>query len=239
MSNGQAKGMVMHTALAVSTGGLVLGILDQKIHSRPSNSEEIKNLEKRKHNTAIRIEDKKSVRWLEAFKKTNNLIDSTQTEVVTVCDREADIYDFFECAHNLNSAVLVRAYQNRSINKQSRFSNDKQRLWEVVKGFPCQGIIKVEIPARDNKPKRTACLEVRFGKFMMNPDKSSIRHKTEELPNLPLYAVYVVEKDSSSKESPLEWMLLTNLPVNSFDEAVEKVSWYCLRWKIERYYIKF
>ncbi|RDD34615.1 Orf5 like phage WO protein [Wolbachia endosymbiont of Cylisticus convexus] len=33
--------------------------------------------------------------------------------------------------------------------------------------------------------------------------------------------------------SPLEWMLLTNLPVNTFDEAVEKVSWYCLRWKIE------
>ncbi|RDD33777.1 Transposase [Wolbachia endosymbiont of Cylisticus convexus] len=72
----------------------------------------------------------------------------------------------------------------------------------------CAGIIKVEIPAKDNKPKRTAYLEVRFGSFMMNLSKNNIRHKTENLPNLPLYAVYVVEKDSLPEIDPLEWMLL-------------------------------
>jgi hypothetical protein len=61
-------------------------------------------------------------------KKTNNIIDLTQTEVVTVCDREAGMYDIFELAHNLNSVVLVRAYRNRSINKKYRVSKDKQRL---------------------------------------------------------------------------------------------------------------
>ncbi len=68
---------------------------------------------------------------------------------------------------------------------------------------------------------------------MMNPSKNNIRHRTEKLPDLPFYAVYVAEKDPFSGADPLEWMLLTNLPVNTFDEAVEKVSWYCLRWKIE------
>ncbi len=63
---------------------------------------------------------------------------------------------------------------------------------------------------------------------MMNPSKNNIRHKTEELPKLPLYAVYVVEKTSLPLKKPLEWMLLTNLSVNTFDEAVEKISWYQL-----------
>lgn len=230
--SGKGKGTVMHTALAVSTEGLVLGILDQKIHARPTASEEIQNLKERDNHAAIHIADKESIKWLETLNKTND-IDLPQTEVVTVCDREADIYDFFELAHNLNSAVLVRACRNRTVNKESKYSQDKQNLWKLVQSFSCTGTIEVEIPARDNKPKRTAYLEVRFGKFMMNPSQKNIRHKSEELSNLPLYAVYVVEKNSPPETSPLEWMLLTNLPVNTFDEAVEKVSWYCLRWKIE------
>jgi len=34
----------------------------------------------------------------------------------------------------------------------------------------------------------------------------------------------------------IEWMLYTNLAVLNFDEAVEKINWYCLRWKIEVYF---
>ncbi|BEP31966.1 MAG: hypothetical protein WBIAU2_10080 [Wolbachia endosymbiont of Drosophila biauraria] len=83
-----AKGIIMHTALAVSIEGLVLGILDQKVYSRP---EETENLKKK----SDLIEDKESVKWLETLRKTNNIIDPTQTETITVCDREADIYDFF------------------------------------------------------------------------------------------------------------------------------------------------
>lgn len=196
----RGKGIMMHTALAVSTEGLVLGIVDQKVDSRELISKEEKK--QRRHQLSnIHIEDKESIRWLESLKKTNDMIDSTQTEVITVCDREADIYDFFELAHDLNSAVLVRASQDRDINKKSRFSSDKQKLWKFVEGFPCVGEIEVEIPTRDNKPKRTAHLEVRFGKFMMNPSSKNIRYRTEELPNLPLYTVYVVEKNFSLEEN--------------------------------------
>lgn len=48
-----AKGIIMHTALAVSIEGLVLGILDQKAYSRP---EETENLKKR----AIALKIKKA-----------------------------------------------------------------------------------------------------------------------------------------------------------------------------------
>ncbi len=92
-----AKGIIMHTALAVSIEGLVLGILDQKVYSRP---EETENLKKK----SDRIEDKESVKWLETLRKTNNIIDPTQTETITVCDREADIYMTFLSLH----IILIR-----------------------------------------------------------------------------------------------------------------------------------
>ncbi len=232
------KGTVMHTALAVSTEGLVLGILDQKIYSRPPISEEEKRL--KSHRSNVHIEDKESMKWLESLKKTNNIIDPTQTEVITVCDREADIHDFFELAHNLNSAILVRARHNRNVNKKFMHTRNKQKLWSFIQGLSCTGKVEVEIPARDNKQKRTAFLEIRFGKFMMSPHESHIKckeghikYKPTALFSLQLHAIHVVERNSPPGASPLEWMLLTNLSVSTFEEAVEKVSWYCLRWKIE------
>lgn len=154
----------MHTALAVSTEGLVLGILDQKIYSRQLISEEEKRLKSHRNN--VHIEDKESMKWLESLKKTNNIIDLAQTEAITVCDREADMHDFFELAHNLNSAILVRARHNRNVNKKFMHTRNKQKLWSFIQGLPCAGKVEVEIPARDNKQKRTAFLEIRFGKFI-------------------------------------------------------------------------
>ena len=53
------------------------------------------------------------------------------------------------------------------------------------------------------------------------------------MPDLKIYAVYAVEKNAPKGEEPLEWLLFTDIPVNTFDEAIEKVEWYCFRWRIE------
>jgi len=57
-----------------------------------------------------------------------------------------------------------------------------------------------------------------------------------ELPDIEMQAVYVLEKNSPDGEEAIEWMLLTNLPVMSYEEACEKVLWYSLRWRIEMYF---
>ena len=49
---------------------------------------------------------------------------------VTICDREADIYDFFEYANQNDADFLVRASQNRNINKKSLCTEKhKEKLW--------------------------------------------------------------------------------------------------------------
>lgn len=67
----------------------------------------------------------------------------------------------------------------------------------------------------------------------MNASKNNARRKTQKLPNLSLNAVYVIEKHPPFGEEPMNWILLTNININSFEEAVEKIQWYCLRWRIE------
>jgi len=227
-------GVIMHTTFAVTTGGLPIGILNQHISSRKPPSAEIEEKKRTGHNNNVPIEDKESIRWLNSLKKTQDATRDSKKQIVTVCDREGDFYEFLECAHRLNADVLVRARGDRVINKSTTYSEkNKEHLWEVIQELPCQGILEVNIPTRDQKPARTAQLETRFGTFIMNPPKNHFRSKTEDLPNLNLSAVYVVEKNPPEGEEALEWMLLTNLPINNFEDAIEKVRWYCLRWRIE------
>jgi len=221
-------GLIMHTSLGLTINGLPLGLLDQKIFSRINYPED-------RNHRDIPIEDKESYKWLESLKNTKDVL--KDIEVVTVCDREADIYEFFKLSYEINSPVLVRAKANRTVNKNSKCSEiNNLKLWEFMENQPVMGEFDVEVPARDNKPSRIATLKLKFGSFMLNPSSTNIKHNTNKLPGLKMYAVFVYEKNPPSDIDPLEWMLLTNLKVNNFDEAFEKVCWYCLRWRIEMFH---
>jgi hypothetical protein len=233
-STSKAYGLVMHTTFAVTTQGLAIGLLDQKISSRPELDKATKELKKRSDNRALPIEEKESIRWIDSLKKSNNYSGLKNTRIVTVCDREADIYDLLEVGCRNEFAFLIRASQDRKVNKKSLYSEKSgEKMWALLSCSPCEGEIRANIPARDNKPARTAVLEVRFSSFEMNPPQRNIKHKTKKLPDLKLNAVYVREQCAPIGEEPLSWMLLTNINVNNFEEAVEKIDWYCLRWRIE------
>jgi hypothetical protein len=226
----------MHTTFAVTTDGLPLGLLDQKINSRPPLAEEVNELKKRRGHGVLPIEEKESIRWLDSLKKSNNQPALKNVEVVTVCDREADIYHLFELASSINTPFLVRAGQNRIVNKDSTYSKATgEKLWNLMSSLDCQGKIEVNVPAR-GKPARTAVLEVRYGSFVINSPMGHIKSKTNKLSNLKLSAVYVLEKSPPDGEEAMSWMLLTNLDINSIENAVEKVKWYCLRWRIETFH---
>jgi len=227
-------GVIMHTSFAMTSEGLPLGLLDQRVFARESLPEDLRALKKKSHGVNVAIEDKESIRWLNSLKKTQTAVSGSDIKIVTICDREGDFYEFLECADKIGASVLVRARGDRIINKSSRYSEKLNvQLWSHIQSLPNQGSYEVEIPARDQKPARTAALETRFGSFTMNPPRNHIRHKTEILPDLNLNAIYVLEKYPPEGEEPLEWMLLTDLPVTTFAEAIEKIQWYCLRWRIE------
>ena len=235
-----SNGLIMHTCLAVTTEGLPLGLLDQKIFSRKLRPQ--KAIGKGKQiGEVLPVEEKESYRWLEALIDTKEALGDT--EVITVCDREADFYDFFQLSDRMAAPVLVRATANRTVNKKSRYAEkDVAKLWDHVLQQPEAGSYTIDIPKRAKtkhckaRKARTATVTVRFGSVRFNPPRNHPKHDNEELSDIDMYAVYVLEPNPPDGEDPVEWMLLTNLPVNSFDEAYEKVLWYCLRWRIEMFF---
>ena len=198
------NGLLMHSCLAVTTEGLPLGLLDQKIYSRKLYPDKIRRDKSYRPREHLPVAEKESARWLESLAHTKEVMGDT--EVVTVCDREA------------------------------------VRLWEHIRQQPETGSYTIDIPRRSKtkhakeREARNATVTVRFGSFCLNPPRNYKKHGEEDLPNIDMNGVYVLEKDPPECEEPVEWMLLSTLPVTSFDEACEKVLWYSLRWRIETYH---
>ena len=53
---------------------------------------------------------------------------------------------------------------------------------------------------------------------------------------LKTWVIHVREIDPPARVEPLEWILLTNIAVQRFEEACERVDWYACRWSIEEYH---
>jgi hypothetical protein len=231
----ESRGLVMHTAMAVTQEGLPIGIIDQKIFSRPERPKLKKGEINKLYRNAIPIEEKESKKWLECLISTNKSFSNSATRVITIGDREADIYELFELAKNQNSEILVRGSQNRRINKNDlKAKKSGEPIWPFMKNKSAQGVIEIVIPSQAplNKEERKAQLEVRFQKFTMNPPTQHLAMNTKTI-NLELYAIHLSEIASVNEEEKIEWMLLTNIPVVDLDGAIEKLRWYCLRWRIE------
>jgi len=231
-----SNGLIMHACLGVTTDGLPLGLLDQSVFVR-----KLLSAKRRRLADVTPIEKKESYRWLKSLRNTHAITDDTQ--VVTVCDREADAYELFALSDQLRSPVLVRANVDRAINRKSRYAEkDVANLWGFMQNRPAAGTKTIEIPERKAtahakaRKARTAILTIKFGAFNLSPPRNHLKHRRTHLADLPMYAVYAYEVDPPVDEEPVEWMLLTNLPVTTFAEACEKVAWYCLRWRIEMYF---
>ena len=230
-------GLIMHSTLLVDTDGLPLGVSNQQIYSRPQISEEKKDLKKRSHNAALPTKEKENYRWIKALEETVEQLSEKREQVITICDREADMYDLFLRSKELNTHVLVRACQNRKVNKKYPYSEKTgQKLWELLENKDSKGTITIDIPKRDRIPARKAECSVKYTKFVMNHPINHFEKHTKKLPSIPLHAVYVSEEKTEENEDAIEWMLLTTLPVESIDQALEIIHWYCLRWRIETWH---
>ena len=217
------RALFVHSTLAVPPNGLPLGLLDQQIWARDP--------EERGQRKADRpIEDKESYKWIESMERVSSLMLPAGTRLVHVCDREADIYEFFERAISTKQDVLVRIVHNRNTDEDLKLF-DKLEMAEVA------GTIIVDIPrdTRRNIPARTATLELRYITEQVRvPQNLRGRYGSDH--SLKLTFILVREIDAPAEQEPITWFLGTTMVVNSAENAAEKVRWYVQRWKIERFH---
>lgn len=218
------RGFGLHTTLALTPQGLPLGILTQTVFTRPIGAPIHTASARRK----LPIEEKESYRWLAAFQQTITLTPNT-VHMVTVCDREADVYEMFVLAHDRQASLLVRASADRSL------ADDKvTHLWAKVERQRRVGKLTVAITGNQTRAARHATVTLRFCRVTLKPPT---RPHPPQMPPVTLTAILVREEHPPTTiDEPIEWLLLTNTAVSTFVDAVRVVGWYCCRWQIEVYH---
>jgi hypothetical protein len=218
-SRSKAQGLILHHSLAVSGEGLPLGIMTQKIWARGKYHPQTED-----QRWAKPIEEKESIRWLEALRETHHLMPAA-TRAITVCDREADMYEFFQEASVLKAQMVVRVALNRRLQE-----GEEKYLFDRLNKLPKVGQIELAVP-QPEKPDRHVVCTVRIGRVTLAPPD---RKGRSALTPLTFYGIVVTEEPASAETNePIEWKLLTNIPTTSFAAALTIIRYYRLRWQIE------
>ena len=139
-----------------------------------------------------------------------------------VGDRESDIYELFCTAQELGTHFVVRSCVDRLAGDGDHTIADEMDEVQV------QGVHSVEV--RDSKGRvGAAAVELRYRRIRVLPPIG----KQKRYPALALTVIYARERDAPPDRPAIDWKLITDLPVTSCEEAIEKLRWYALRWKIE------
>ncbi len=217
------KGLLVHDTMAFTVEGTPLGLLD--VQSWARDPEEFGKRKKRKE---LPIEEKESNKWLVGFQ----VIDQAQqrcpnTMFIQMGDRESDIYDLFALAGRTENGphLLVRAEYDRLLE------DGQGHLWPYIASLPLRGVQTVKVPRNRKQPERTADLEIRFSQVSLKPPK-----RNPKLGKVTIWAILAEEKNGPAGKKPVKWMLLTTVATHTFDQACERIKWYCGRWDIEIYH---
>jgi len=223
LGDNDARGLWLHSLLAFRPDGVPLGVLQAQCWARaeePSDTAE---------RNAQSLEDKESVRWLEAFQVAGQVARRMpQTQLVVITDREGDLYELHDAVQigPANLHTLVRAQHDRNLEGH-------QKLWAFMAQQPLGERRKLEVPRRAGQPQRPAVVEVRWAPVRI---ESPAVGRKKGWPALSLWAIWVHEPKAPAGVEPIDWMLLTDLPIPGPEAAWEKVQWYCRRWGIEEWH---
>jgi len=216
-------GILMHSSLAVTTEGLPLGLAAIKFWSR-SQFKGCNALKRTINPTRVPIEQKESIRWLENLRHSTQLF-RDPGRCVHVGDRESDIYELFCTAQELQTHFLVRTCVDRLAGDGQHTIADEMGEVQVA------GLHRVVV-ADDGGNQSEAVLELRYRRIDVLPPIG----KQKQYPALNLTVIHAMERDAPEKRQTIEWKLITDLPVTSSQDAIEKLDWYAQRWKIETFH---
>jgi hypothetical protein len=216
-------GLLMHSSLVVTTEGLPLGLAAIKFWTR-QKFKGTAALKKQVNPTRVPIEHKESIRWLENMRQSTALF-GEPARCVHVGDRESDIYELFCTAQELGTHFLVRSCVDRLAGDGGHTIADEMKDCAVA------GRHQVEVC--DSKGHvSTATVEIRYRSIHVLPPIG----KQRRYPALTLTVLYAQERDEPADRPRIDWKLITDLPVDSQEAAVEKLCWYAHRWKIEMFH---
>lgn len=220
LASPNGRGLLLHTLLTISPTGVPLGVLRQFSWTRP-----MEQLGKRHRRRKRLLKEKESQRWLDGLTATAEGL-AQHPHVVLMGDRESDLFDLFAVPRPANVDLLVRVCRERR-----RVEHPARYLDTALEREPARGHVQIKIPARADRPARTARMSVRW----LSLEVHAPRHGPKR-PSVRLTLILVEEINPPQGEKPVRWLLATTLAVESLEDALRYVQWYAYRWTIERFH---
>lgn len=227
------QGFFGHFTLAVAADGSrePLGLLAV---------ETIFRLDKAKPKSQRRSSDSRgeSARWPRGIEAAEKLL-AGATRAIHVMDREADSYPILACLHDAGRSYVIRAFQDRVL-----VGDDEQHLKDAAKAAKRSFQREIPLSRRPKIPgapgKRHPARAGRVARLSFSATTVEIPRTAKTKPSssvsIVLNVVYVVERRPPPGEPPVEWFLLTDLPVATPKHIAYVVDCYRGRWMIEEYF---
>jgi len=213
------QGLYLHPTLALTPERLCLGVIDAWSWTREPGSLGAPKDDRRP------IEEKESLRWLEGYRRVcERQAELPGTQLIYLADREADIYEIFVegNAHTTAAEWLIRGQQDRKLS-------DDRTLRQALDEAPELDRIEFDMPKSAQRKAQRIAQSLRAVRVTLKaPSRSG--HK---LADVEVTALLARELDPPAGAEPIEWLLLTSLPVDTPEQAAELLSWYLCRWQVE------
>jgi len=217
---------LLHLTVAFTPERVNLGVLGLRMWQRPE--EPVAQERARKP-----IEEKESYRWRESYQLAGEVQQRCPTTlVVNIADREGDIQECFVEARRREAADRAEFIIRAKCNRRLTMGHHQSYLWPEMQNTRPLGSCTVEVAHQRDRAPRQATLAVATRRVTF----AGARRCGGRLPPVEVSVIYAQECRPPKGEEPVEWLLLTSLPVADFPSACTVVHWYRARWEIELFF---
>ena len=217
-----AHGVLLHSTLALTEQGAVLGVLGLQTWARPAGN-------------APRPETKESGKWLHGIDQARQVVwetawaaeGATPPRLIHLMDREGDVYEVLQWVEEVGDSAIIRCVQNRRVDAPLRLAH------AAVRAQPLLGHVPIAVPRSHGKPARPATVAMRALTTTLRPDHEKYPHAWP----LTWTLVEVWEPHPAPACEALHWLLWTQEPATTLAAAQEVARKYTCRWPIEEYHL--
>ena len=147
---------------------------------------------------------------------------NAMANVISVCDREADIYDYLIYKMSNQQRFVVRSMMSRNIEECS------EKLYHFASELQSVKQRQIQIAQRGGRKAREVTLDVKYAAVTLKTPSNK--------KGASISLNYVGCSEIGDGEKRLNWHILTSEPVNSAEDALKIIGYYEKRWLIEEYH---
>jgi hypothetical protein len=222
--------MKVITALGVDARGVTVGLLGQVWWARTNARKDSRS--KRETNAKRPLSDKETRHWVTVIDQAKRGAERYVKRLWFQLDREADNQDLLLALNASGQDFTVRAAWDRMTEATGE---DEQRLRQRLAGVPPNGSYAIDVRGRSGRAPRAARMSVRTARVTLAMRQRG--KSRSEGTRLALNVVWAREEATTpAGEKPIDWLLLTTRPVDTFDQAKGVVDGYTQRWRIEDFH---